>query len=94
MSEETDVESGDDEIEFIPYEPQVVGLGNEELVILDVLAFADITNSIAVSYVGGTTFVLDRDTQEWRVIAPYTEKKKPKTNSNLSSVKPISPSKD
>lgn len=71
MSEEPEEELGPLEM----YEPQVVGINDGELIILDALEFGEVFDCYAVSWRDGSMFVLDRDTKEWRVIAPYKETK-------------------
>ena len=67
------------------YEPQVFGVNDGELVILDALEFGEVFDCYAVSWRDGSMFVLDRNTKEWRVIAPYKETK---SKAKLSAVKP------
>jgi hypothetical protein len=70
----------DPEVEF--YEPQHVGLSEDDCIIFDPVEFGERFNAIAVQFKGGDLWILDRDSFEWAKVEP----KKPNKPRALKTV--------
>jgi hypothetical protein len=74
MTDETEVEDGEDE----SYLPQPELVYDESCLILDPLEFAEVYNASAVQMKDGAMFVLDRETHRWRNVEDFAKPDSPK----------------